>query len=99
MMECTSPTLTVRFTPRRISLPLIVACKFLISSRLISLSDAPLKADAEYFLRFPGELHGQLAAHRFSEAVDDHGNSFFLRHSALRHVKNLGLTKFRSRTL
>src|SRR5215475_6527946 len=109
MMEWTSPGLTLRSTPFRISLPLTVACKPLISSKLVfffsdtffsdTLSDTPLKTDAEQFLRFHGELHGQLLEDRLAEAVDDHGNSFLFGYAALLQIENLIFADLRSRGL
>src|SRR5215469_5572289 len=109
MMEWTSPGLTLRSTPFRISLPLTVACKSLISSKLVfffsdtffsdTLSDTPLKTNAEQFLRLHSELHGQLLEDRLAKAVDDHGNSFLFGYAALLQVKDLVLADLRSRSL
>src|SRR6059036_3155632 len=59
MMACTSPARTVRSTPRRISLPSIPACRFLISSNTVPVIRRCLEADAEQPLRLDGELHRQ----------------------------------------
>src|SRR5579863_1531065 len=43
MMACTSPAFTVRSRPRKISLPSIPACKFLISNKAINNSNLLLR--------------------------------------------------------
>src|SRR6266852_4883705 len=84
IMECTSPALMVRSTPLRISCPSTPACRFLISSRLISapslhlhesvLPDAAFEAHTEQLLCLHCKLHGKFPENLFAKAVDNHGN-------------------------
>src|SRR2546425_5992102 len=88
MIACTSPTFTARSTPRRISRPSTVACRFLIPA---ASTDAPLETDAEQPLRLHGELHRQLLEDFFAEPVDDHGHRVLGRQAALLGVEDLVL--------
>src|SRR5258706_13183694 len=90
MMACTSPVLTVRLMPRRISLPPTRTCKSLISS--IVLSYRAFKADAEELLSFDGEFHRQLAKDVLAEPVDDHVHRIFRGEAALAAVEDLVFT-------
>src|SRR5437016_8151968 len=71
MIAWTSPGLTVRSTPVRISRSPTFACRFFISSSAI-LTNASFETDSEQFLRFHGELHGELAKYVLAETVHDH---------------------------
>src|SRR5579862_7623253 len=104
MMECTSPGLTSRLMPFRISWPPTSACRSRISSKLIShlivtraegcagSTDAALKTDAEQFLRLDGKLHRQFAKDFLAEAVHDHRDSFFRLQTPLLEIEDLVLT-------
>src|SRR5438270_9561162 len=68
MMACTSPALTVRSMPFRISRSPTVACRFLISSSdMYDLSDAAFETHAQQLLRFHRELHRELFEDLFAE--------------------------------
>src|SRR5713101_9095147 len=83
MTACTSPACTSRSSPRRISVPLTLACR----SSITSIDDPLLATDgsantalethAQELLGFHGELHRQLAKDLLAETVDD------LRHGIL----------------
>src|SRR6266536_3230256 len=87
MMACTSPVLTVRLMPRRISFPPPRTCRFLISS--IVLSYRPFQADTQQLLCFDGEFHRQLTEDVLAEAVHDHVHGVFGREAALPAVEDL----------
>src|SRR6185437_12741394 len=93
MMACTSPAFTVRLMPLRISRSPTLACRSMISSNGITvfLTDASFQTDSEQFLRFHGELHGELAEDLFAEAVYDHADGVLGRDAALAAVKDLVL--------
>src|SRR5580658_143295 len=97
MMACTSPALTVKSMPFKISRPATVACRFLISSSdMFKLSDAAFEADSEQLLSLHGELHGQFAEDFLAEAMHDHGDRVFGRDTALAAVENLVFADLRS---
>src|SRR4051812_28250628 len=73
MMACTSPALTVRSMPLRISRSPTVACRFLISSSgMYVLTNASFQTHAQQLLRFDRELHREFLEHFLTESVDDH---------------------------
>src|SRR5450432_1406538 len=104
MMACTSPAFTVRVMPFRISRSPTLACRSFISSnaiRLLALSwltwltHASFETHAEQFLRFHGELHGELAENFLAESMHDHGHGIFARDAALAAVEDLVFADFR----
>src|SRR5579863_4999422 len=107
MMEWTSPGLMVRSMPLRISCPATVACKFLISSKLIicfpsryfsESTHAAFQTHAQQLLRFHGKFHRQFAEHLLAEAVDDHRDRIFRFQTPLLQIKKLVLANLRSRS-
>src|SRR3990172_8393194 len=87
MMACTSPALTSRSSPCRMSRSATVAFKpwmlsmVYVSFRLVSLpsSDRTLQAHPQQLLSFHRKLHRQLLQHLPREAVHDHGDRGLLR--------------------
>src|SRR5215831_607697 len=59
-------------------------------------ADAAFEADAEKFLGFDGELHGQFFEDLLAEAVDDHVDGVLGGKAALVAIENLVLTDFGS---
>src|SRR5262245_29368848 len=103
MTACTSPALTDRSIPRRISLPFTLTCRFLTSSIVLfprrALSDASLQTNAQKLLRLDGELHWQLAEHLLAESAHDHRHGVFGRDSPLAAIEELILADLRGRGL
>src|SRR5581483_1875867 len=107
MMECTSPAFTFILMPLRISWLSTLTCRFLISSKFISLfarfsnrlqlSNAAFKADAQQFLRLYCEFHRQFAEYSLAEAIDDHGDRVFCLQSALAEIEKLVFADLRRR--
>src|SRR3954471_18759906 len=89
MIAWTSPGLTVRSMPLRMSLSSALTCRFLISSIVIFLTDRSFQADTEQLLRFDGELHRQLPEHFLAEAADDHVHRVLGRQPALPAIEDL----------
>src|SRR5438034_11020117 len=102
MIACTSPVLTVRSTPVRISGPSIEAWRFLTCSSGCWLNPRSLRGAAvarhqsrrerglsQHPLRLDGELHRQLLEDFLAEAVHDHRYGVFGGETALLRVKDL----------
>src|SRR5688572_16893398 len=105
MMAWTWPRSTVRSTPRRISRPSTLACRFWISSRCdiayrpLSSADRAFQADRQQLLGLHRELHRQLAEDLLAEAVDDHRYRVLGLDAALVAVEDLVLSDLGGRRL
>src|SRR5688572_15710276 len=93
---CTSPALTVKSRPLRMSRPSTPACRFLISNIVkIPLTDAAFQTHPEKLLRFDGKFHGQFLEYLLAKPVHDHVHRVLRGQPSLVAVKNLVLADFR----
>src|SRR5271156_518602 len=102
MMACTSPGLTSRLIPLRISLPATRALKseiFSIGAIKARSADRSLQAHTQQVLGLHREFHRQFLEHDLAEAAHDHVDRVLRGDTALQAVEQLVLADLRGARL